>query len=208
MTPAGRRCGDDEGVLWELVARRLEAGADREALERDIWARFGCELAIMCTDLAGFSRHAARHGIVHFLGVILEHRRLLAPVVERYGGRLLGGEADSLLVTFAEPAAAVACAVAMQRACQDYNRGRRAEERALLCIGLGWGRVLRAGDSTVFGAEVNAASKLGEDTADAEEILATRALVEAVGPTPGLRFVPLDATVPGTDLAFEIVYDR
>jgi hypothetical protein len=43
----------------------------------------------------------------------------------------------------------------------------------LLCIGLGYGDVLRIGDSDVFGAEVNAASKLGEDHARPYEIMVT-----------------------------------
>lgn len=45
----------------------------------------------------------------------------------------------------------------------------------LLCVGIGYGRVLRIGDLDVFGAEVNAASKLGEDIAKANEVLVTQA---------------------------------
>ena len=51
----------------------------------------------------------------------------------------------------------------------------------MLCVGIGHGRVLKIGDSDVFGHEVNLASKLGEDTAKGHEILVTRAFRDAIG---------------------------
>jgi len=63
----------------------------------------------------------------------------------------------------------------MQRATDTTISGasRRAD---LLCVGIGFGDVLRIGDSDVWGREVNAASKLGEDTAKSVEILVTEPL--------------------------------
>ena len=43
----------------------------------------------------------------------------------------------------------------------------------------------------VFGQEVSAASKLGEDTADGDEILIPGAFREALGEFPGISFEPL-----------------
>lgn len=57
------------------------------------------------------------------------------------------------------------------------------KQMVLLCVGLGYGDVLRIGDSDVFGAEINAASKLGEDTAKAHEILVTGSVKKAANGT-------------------------
>ena len=46
----------------------------------------------------------------------------------------------------------------------------------MLCVGIGHGRILKIGDEDVYGHEVNLASKLGEDAAKGDEILATTAV--------------------------------
>ena len=66
--------------------------------------------------------------------------------------------------------------------------------------------MLRIGDHDIFGAEVNAASKLGEDEAKAEEILVTDSLREAIGKKKGVRFRALDVVPPGAEGAFKVGY--
>ncbi|HEX6277504.1 MAG TPA: adenylate/guanylate cyclase domain-containing protein [Polyangiaceae bacterium] len=169
-----------EARLWRLIEERTKAGADVEAIDLRIWDLFGEEWAVMFTDLVGFSRQVERFGILHFLQIIHEHRKLLLPIVEGHDGLLIKEEGDSLLILFRRPERALTCAKQMQRACALYNERRKPEEQIVLCVGLGFGRVLRIGDSEVWGKEVNAASKLGEDTAKGNEILVTEAVKKAV----------------------------
>ncbi|MDD5377389.1 MAG: hypothetical protein PHH16_04745, partial [Candidatus Gracilibacteria bacterium] len=102
--------------------------------------------------------------------------RLLIPVINDFDGILLKSEGDSLLVIFRNPKKALLASFRMQAVLGKYNLDRLPEEKVLLCLGLGYGRILKIGDADVFGAEVNAASKLGEDTAKAGEILITENL--------------------------------
>ena len=53
---------------------------------------------------------------------------------------------------------------------------------------------------------MNAASKLGEDTAQPWEILATEALINKLTQRDGLSFVELPETPPGADRAYRIEY--
>ena len=71
----------------------------------------------------------------------------------------------------------------MQKKCSTINARRPPEEQIVLCVGLGFGTLLKIGDDDVFGHEVNLASKLGEDTAEASEILVTRAVHDKIGGT-------------------------
>jgi adenylate cyclase len=195
-----------EARLWRMIEDRLRPGADLEDIDRRIWDLFGETWAVMYTDLAGFSRQVAKFGIIHFLQIIHEQKRLLLPIVASHDGILIKVEADSFLILFKRPERALACAVAMQKTCQNQNLRRTPEEQVLLCVGLGYGRVLRIGDIDVFGAEVNAASKLGEDIAKKDEILMTGAVREAVGEVPGLRFKEFEANVPGAETSFQVHY--
>lgn len=195
-----------EERLQKLIAARLEAAADRDAIDRHIWDLFGEEWCIMATDLAGFSRDVAQFGIIHFLQTIHESERILVPVIESHDGILMKVEGDSFLVIFRNVGKAIDAAIEMQRATRRYNQGKTPEEHILLCVGLGFGKILRIGDADVFGAEVNAASKLGEDTAKAHEILVTGAVHDAAGPAERERFEPLVQSPPGAERAYRLRY--
>src|SRR5439155_24379209 len=118
--------------LWKLIEQRTKVGADTAVIDQRIWDLFGEEWAIVFTDLSGFSRQVAKFGIIHFLQIILEQEKLLLPVVEKHDGILVKTEADSLLILFRKAPQALACAVAMQRVCQQVNARRHEEEQVIL----------------------------------------------------------------------------
>lgn len=194
-----------EDRLIKLIDERLKPGANKEKIDNRIWDLFGEKWCVMFTDLAGFSRGVAKFGIIHFLQTILESERLLVPVIEDHDGILLKMEADSCLVIFRNMQKAIQCSFRMHTVLKEYNETRPEEEQILLCIGLGYGRMLRIGDADVFGSEVNAASKLGEDTAKAWEILVTEAVYEKLKDDSTLLFEKLDEAPPGAEAAYRML---
>jgi adenylate cyclase len=199
-----------EARLWSLIEERSRVAARdaaaTAAVDQRIWDLFGETWAVMFTDLSGFSRQVEAFGILHFLQIIYEHKQVLEPVIRRNDGILIKVEADSLLLIFRRASAALRCAVEMQRVLDDLNKSRSEETQILLCMGLGYGPILRVGDHDVYGQQVNAASKLGEDTAKAHEILLTRAFMEAAGEAPGLTYEKLDLAVAGSDENYRLRY--
>jgi adenylate cyclase len=160
----------------------------------------------MYTDLAGFSRQVAEFGIIHFLQTIYESQKLFVPCIDRYDGILLKVEADSMLVIFRNVRKAIDCAVRMQQSVKAYNKDKEDTEKILLGVGLGFGRVLHIGDEVVFGAEVNAASKLGEDTAKAWDILVTSAVRDAALELTHVTFTQIRDIPPGASGAYKMHY--
>lgn len=177
-------------------------------IDQRIWDLFGEEWAIMFTDLSGFSRRVEEFGIIHFLQIIYEQHQLLLPIVERHDGLLIKEEGDSLLILFRRPERALDCAVSMQLACREVNgrSARKPEEQILLCVGLGFGRILRIADQDAWGREVNLASKLGEDTAKAGEILVTAAARAALGARGDVTFESIGASSLGPEENFRVGY--
>jgi class 3 adenylate cyclase len=192
--------------LEHLIELRLQPGADKARIDARIWDLFGERWAVMFTDLSGFSRRVAEFGVIHFLQVIHESQRLLIPHIDDHDGILLKCDGDSMLVIFRSVAKALECSLAMQRALAAYDRDRAEEDQVLLCVGLGFGDVLRIGDADVFGAEVNAASKLGEDMARPWEILVTDQVRSALAGRTDVRFEPLAEKPPGAEAAHRVVY--
>jgi class 3 adenylate cyclase len=192
--------------LWSLIEERCQPGANVAELDRRVWDLFGERWAIMFTDLSGFSRRVAEFGILHFLQIIHEQRKLLLPIVERHDGLLIKEEGDSLLILFRRVERALDCGIAMQRACRLVNERRKPEEQVLLCLGIGWGDILRIADQDAWGREVNTASKLGEDTAKAGEILLSAAAHEALATRTDVQFESIGSTSLGPEVNFRVLY--
>ena len=186
----------DADDLATMLAVRRKPEADREALDAFIFARFGKPMAVMFTDMVGFSRRVEDFGILHFLQLIQESEALFLPVITQHQGTCLKREGDSLLAVFEEPGNALAAALAMVQITQALNPQRLPEERIEVCIGLGHGEVLLIDGKEVWGAEVNAASKLGEEMAEGGEVLATEAFRQAVPEAPFSEYGVLFGTRP------------
>jgi adenylate cyclase len=169
--------------------RRLERLLDsrNEHPERiaDVDARiaeaFEQSCAILVLDMCGFSRLTIRHGIVHYLALIRRMQRTVVPLVEEARGRVVKTEADNVFATFAKVSDAVRCARAIQSELARANEVLPADWDVLVGIGIGFGPLLLIGDDDVFGSEMNLASKLGEDLAEAGEILLTESAYERAG---------------------------
>ncbi len=195
-----------EDRLEKLIEDRLQSGANKELIDQRIWDLFGETWCIMFTDLSGFSRGVAQFGIIHFLQMIHESERLLIPIIDAHDGILLKQEGDSLMVIFRNVNKAILASIEMQRLLKGYNVNKSDVEKILLCIGLGYGRVLKIGDADVFGSEVNAASKLGEDIAGPWEILVTESVKEHADSAIHLGFAEISDKVPGAKAAFKLQY--
>jgi len=171
-----------------LLERRAE---DPEAIDREIWDRFGVERAVMITDMSGFSRVSTKHGILHFLALIKRMRDLCVPIVEDVGGEFIKAEADNLYVMFPDPELAVKTALRM-------HARLASEPEIFVAAGIGYGRGLHLGHD-MYGEELNYASKLGEDIAEPNETLLTSA---AYGRAPSIDGEERRMVISGVDLAY------
>lgn len=195
-----------EDRLEKLIQERLKPDADKSKIDSRIWDLFGEEWAVMFTDLSGFSRGVAEFGIIHFLQIIYESERLFIPLIEENDGILLKMEGDSMMVIFRNVTKAIDCSISMQRILVDYNKDRPDTEKIMLCVGLGFGKMLRIGDRDVYGAEVNASSKLGEDIAKAWQILVTDSVKKAAKNIKDIEFEKIEEIPPGAKEAYNLKY--
>lgn len=191
--------------LENLIRARLKENADKEKIDSRIWDSFGEDWCVMFTDLSGFSRGTEKFGIIHFLQIIYESERLMLPVIEDYDGFLIKSEGDSLLVLFKNCSKALLFCKEIFKILKEYNKSKDEEEQILLCIGLGYGKILNIGWTDVFGSEVNAASKLGEDTAKPWEILCTENFKKQLSNIEDTMFEKIDFVPPGATAAYRLV---
>jgi eukaryotic-like serine/threonine-protein kinase len=112
----------------------------------------------MFTDMVGYSALTQRDEALA-LELLVEHHKLLRPILPRYGGREIKTIGDAILVEFASALEAVGCAISMQRVLATYNATATPARRTWIRIGIHVGDVEhRNGD--VFGDAVNIASRI------------------------------------------------
>jgi len=161
-------------TLVEYINSLIAEGRDPVSVEADIYEQFGKTVAMVFADSTGFTRISQKYGILHFLSRMIQVRECLGPVLEAHGCIMHHFEADNIVAAFQNVDDAVRAVAAMHEALRASKIMLSDDEPYQMCIGIGYGRVLDAGeDEGFFGEQVNLASKLGEDIASAGETLIT-----------------------------------
>lgn len=116
-------------------------------------------LAIMFTDIVGFTERTARQSREENEKLIEAHDSLLLPIVAAYSGTHVKSIGDALLCVFPSPTNAVLCAMSMQDALFDFNLKSQEQDEIHIRIGINLGEV-RLSKGDVFGDAVNLASRI------------------------------------------------
>lgn len=191
--PVPERQNDD--VLGELLAGWERASAATRAQhEAEIRRVFEEEHAIFVLDMSRFSSTVMRHGILHFLARIHAMRRLVVPTIGRFGGTVVKYIGDDVIALFPDVGVALAASESIVQAT------RLPEHDFKVAIGIGYGTLLHVPRLDIWGHEVNLAFKLGEDMAEADEILLSQGAHAMLDTAARERFRRVELSVSGLDL--------
>jgi class 3 adenylate cyclase len=161
------------GALSNLLKERNEYPERLAEIDKKIWDAFGKKCAVWVLDMSGFSRLTMKYGITHFLAMIQRMQDIVLPIIAAGGGTLVKTEADNIFATFNDAASAVTTSRQVQTELATANKFLPQDWDLYVCIGIGYGDILMVGDNDFYGAEVNYASKLGEDVAKPGDIYLT-----------------------------------
>jgi len=189
-------------ALFREIGRARRAGGDPAAFEARLWRRYGVTCAMLVLDSTGFTRSTRARGIVHFLSNFLHMREVVGPAFEAHRCLSWRSAADNLFAEFASPDAALEAAFAAHHAVDRERLMLGPGEPYRLCIGIGYGRVLKGGTEGVFGDEMNLACKLGEDLAEGGETLLTGAAYRHLRRRKATVFERRESVVSGTSIEY------
>jgi len=190
--------------MQEFYAR-LDACNDsspeqREALEEELWSRFGAEKTVLILDMAGFTTKVQKYGLLFFLRKIRYMQKIVAPLLEQHNGQLVKFEADNAYAVFQHGMDAVHCALAIHDTFQYLANGMPDVDDVVVSIGIASGRILWIPGHDFFGNPVNLASKLGEDLAGHRETFVSQELFPEIQADPGLILDILPFNISGLTL--------
>ncbi len=135
-----------------VIAREERAGGGSEASPKQELA------AIMLTDMVGYST-AMEHDEQRAYAKLLEHNRIIRAEIAKHRGREIKTIGDGFLVVYRSALDAVNCAIAIQRALEEYSLPRDGVDKLLTRIGLHLGEVMITAND-VFGDGVNIAARV------------------------------------------------
>jgi adenylate cyclase len=135
-------------------------------------------LAILLTDIAGFSETTVQQSRQENARLLASHNRILLPIIRRYKGRHVKSIGDALLLVFRSPTDAMLCAMAMQDALFEYNRNTPGDQQIHIRVAASLGEV-RVTRNDVFGEAVNITSRI-EGITPADEIYMSEAVYMAM----------------------------
>ncbi|MEY2451386.1 MAG: adenylate cyclase [Acidimicrobiaceae bacterium] len=152
------------------------------------------DLAIVFTDLSGFTRFTADAGDEAATAMLAEHHRMVGPVIRSRGGRIVKRLGDGLLLAFPSSEAGVYAALELLPT---------APESLQLRAGVHCGEVVATRDD-VIGHVVNIAARVA-DSAKGNEVLLTSDVRSSVGELRGVSFSRLRRrTFKGVDEAISV----
>jgi class 3 adenylate cyclase len=201
VTTAGRSSAVRYSVAapaWPAVAAVPDGAARSATRGVDAGRTPGHErrsVTVMFTDIEDSSALVERLGDHGWLELYRRHSALVHRHVARHRGVVVKGQGDGFMAAFADPAAAVDCAVALQHALAAAPAG---EERVRVRIGLHTGAAIRqAGD--YHGRTVVIAARIAGQ-ARGGEILVSADVADAVHRAGGATLAARgDVTLKGLD---------
>ncbi len=199
----------EEKRFHQLMLRFAQENdpARSKQLEEEIWQEYGRTCAVCIVDMSGFSRITQRYGIVHYLSMITRMQLTAAPVIKTHGGTIVKFEADNCFAIFPEPLEAIRACIALHIAFDAVNLLTDDDHDLRVACGIDYGKILMPHAEDFFGDCVNRASKLGEDVAEAGDILVASAAMSRVPATADIVATPATFRVSGIKIeAFSVSY--
>ena len=169
----------------------------RKKIETTLWEDYGQEQTVFVLDMSGFSRLTRKYGIIHYLSMVRRMQLTTGPIVKSFDGYMIKYEADNCFAVFPAPLNAVNAAIAMQHAFDAANLLTADDLDIRIACGIDYGKILIVGSDDCFGDAVNRASKLGEDVAEAGEILVTQEAMHMIPGEAGIKSRAVSLSISG-----------
>ncbi len=195
---------EEEG-LFDCIRRFSGQRSERSLVEAYIWGKYGSRCAMLVLDSSGFTLNTQESGILSYLTCIVRLRDMVESILGRFDYISWRTATDNVFAEFETADGALGAALEIQRSVRAADIRIHNREKLGVCIGIGFGDVLRSRSEGVFGNEMNLASKLGEDLAGNGEILLTESAYREISDEYRRDIIARRTTISGVELLYHII---
>ncbi len=192
---------EKKDALFEAVKQLNERGSSVDIMDKELTSRYGETCATFVLDSTGFTRVTKSLGTAYFLSIIQKMRAVCVDVFNQNHVTDWRCFADNMFAEFPSVEDAIRSAFAIHQHFEKNPVALMNEDDLFgVCVGIGYGRVIRSEHEGVYGDEMNLASKLGEDVASGFETLITEAAKGAISNPRSLTIEPRRLKLSGVDV--------
>ena len=148
----------------------------------------GEEIAVMFSDIRGFTSYTARKGDHAAYRLSQLHEALLKKQIEERGGIIVKTMGDGIMAAFAEPMEGIQAAVKIQHAIRSHNK-EEPEEPIDVGIGIASGTPIMT-EADMIGHSVNLSQRVSS-LAKGGQILVTEKIKESTSLSEDLHYLPM-----------------
>lgn len=172
----GRAEDAGDSPTGDAELKDIDAGIMKERQAFRFEHEFTKALAVMFTDIQGYSAKAQKLTEMQVNALIQDYEAILLPTVEAHRGKLIKRMGDGHMFVFDSPLDAGLAALRLQKALKRFNSYREELLRVVVRVGIHYGQVVQRGGD-VFGNNVNIASRL-ESSAKGGSALVSKSVWE------------------------------
>jgi class 3 adenylate cyclase/CHAT domain-containing protein/tetratricopeptide (TPR) repeat protein len=151
---------------------------ERERLDQILQTKFRRKMAVLFSDVCGYTQYMDRRGDISGRAWIQKHHDIVLPLIRKHEGRVLDIMGDGVMASFQNTLSAVKASVAIQKGLHEYNTKTDPSEEIHVSMGINTGEIL-VDNEDIAGDVVNVASRI-ESKADRDQILISRSAYEEV----------------------------
>jgi class 3 adenylate cyclase len=134
-------------------------------------------VAIVFSDIEGSTQMAERLGDERWMEVVRRHNDIVRKQVAAHSGTEVKALGDGFMLAFPSPAAAVSCAVEIQRAFAAHNR-EHPDEQIRVRVGVHAGQAIKEGED-FYGRTVIVAARIAAEARGGEILMSSAAHADA-----------------------------
>jgi adenylate cyclase len=150
----------------------------RERLDKILQKKFRKRMAIVFTDVCGYTHYMDTRGDIAGRAWMQKHNDIVLPLIEQHQGNVLMIMGDGVMSSFEKTLDAVKACIAIQKGLRTYNQTAEPVDELHVTVGVNTGEIL-VDEDHIAGDTVNVASRI-ETKADADQILISETAYEDV----------------------------
>ncbi|MFC1839605.1 CHAT domain-containing protein, partial [Thermodesulfobacteriota bacterium] len=167
-----KKTDDKPDNIEEVLRKRVE-------IDRMIQKKFRKKMAILFSDICGFTAFTEKRGDIASRSWVQQHHDIVSPIIEEHEGKILDIMGDGVLACFPTTLSAVKGSIAIQKALAEHNKKTDPANEIHVSMGINSGEVLLDGEN-VAGDVVNTASRI-ESEAESDQIIISKSAYDDAG---------------------------
>ncbi len=200
----------EKEYLNHLLEKRIKDIRNKDTIDQELMDCYGCCGCVVFIYHYNSTKFIKEYGTIEYMQKMQEMKIICNPVINKHHGEIIKADGERYIIYFKKVKKALDAMFDVLKYLSLYNEQREDLYKIQLCIGIGYGELIKVSNNDILGYEVNIAGRLGFILANAQEMLLSHAAmeqlkVESYEYAVGLKTEKIDASDLSDSEVFTII---